>query len=68
MVIVFELLPYLPIPTMVKCLDFLTKKKYDSFIIMFTNKYLFSAISSVNFVISLIDLSFALMAIPNRSQ
>ena len=50
----------------VKCLDFLTKKKYG---FIYNYVYLisifFSAISSVNFVISLIDLSFALMAIPN---
>ena len=50
----------------VKCLDFLTKKKYG---FVYNYVYLisifFSAISSVNFVISLIDLSFALMAIPN---
>ena len=32
---------------------------------IFTFSIFFSAISSVNFVISLIDLSFALMAIPN---
>ncbi len=50
----------------VKCLDFLTKKKYG---FVYNYVYLisifFSAISSVDFVISLIDLSFALMAIPN---
>ena len=50
----------------VKCLDFLTKNKYG---FIYNYVYLisifFSAISSVNFVISLIDLSFALMAIPN---
>jgi len=50
----------------VKCLDFLTKKKYG---FLYNYVYLisifFSAISSVDFVISLIDLSFALMAIPN---
>ena len=50
----------------VKCLNFLTKKKYG---FIYNYVYLisifFSAISSVNFVISLIDLSFALMAIPN---
>ena len=50
----------------VKCLDFLTKKKYGFiYNYVYLTSIFFSAISSVNFVISLIDLSFALMAIPN---
>ncbi len=50
----------------VKCLDFLTKKKYGFiYNYVYLASIFFSAISSVNFVISLIDLSFALMAIPN---
>tara|TARA_B100001121_G_scaffold61518_1_gene54063 strand:- start:203 stop:1492 length:1290 start_codon:yes stop_codon:yes gene_type:complete len=50
----------------VKCLDFLTKKKYGFiYNYIYLTSIFFSAISSVNFVISLIDLSFALMAIPN---
>ena len=50
----------------VKCLDFLTKKKYGYiYNYIYLTSIFFSAISSVNFVISLIDLSFALMAIPN---
>ena len=50
----------------VKCLDFLTKKKYGYlYNYIYLVSIVFSAISSVDFVISLIDLSFALMAIPN---
>ena len=50
----------------VKCLDFLTKKKHGFiYNYVYLTSIFFSAISSVNFVISLIDLSFALMAIPN---
>ena len=50
----------------VKCLDFLTNKKYGFiYNYVYLTSIFFSAISSVNFVISLIDLSFALMAIPN---
>lgn len=50
----------------VKCLDFLTKKKYGYlYNYIYLISIVFSAISSVDFVISLIDLSFALMAIPN---
>ncbi len=50
----------------VKCLDFLTKKKHGFiYNYIYLASIFFSAISSVNFVISLIDLSFALMAIPN---
>lgn len=50
----------------VKCLDFLTKKKYGFiYNYVYLTSIFFSAISSVNFVISLIDLSFTLMAIPN---
>ena len=50
----------------VKCLDFLTGKKYGFvYNYIYLTSIFFCAISSVNFVISLIDLSFALMAIPN---
>jgi len=50
----------------VKCLNFLTKQKYGFiYNYVYLTSIFFSAISSVNFVISLIDLSFALMAIPN---
>ena len=50
----------------VKCLDFLSKKKYGFiYNYVYLASIFFSAISSVDFVISLIDLSFALMAIPN---
>ena len=42
------------------------KKKYGFiYNYVYLTSIFFSAISSVNFVISLIDLSFALMAIPN---
>ena len=50
----------------VKCLNFLTKQKYGFiYNYIYLISIFFSAISSVDFVISLIDLSFALMAIPN---
>ena len=50
----------------VKCLDFLTNKRYGYlYNYVYLISIVFSAISSVDFVISLIDLSFALMAIPN---
>jgi len=50
----------------VKCLNFLTKKKWGYlYNYIYLGSIVFSAVATVDVVIGLIDLSFALMCIPN---
>lgn len=50
----------------VKCLDFLTQKKWGYlYNYIYLGSIIFSAIATVDVVIGIIDLSFALMCIPN---
>ena len=50
----------------VKCLDFLTQKKWGyMYNYIYLSSIILSAIATVDVVIGLIDLSFALMTIPN---
>lgn len=50
----------------VKCLDFLTQKKWGFiYNYIYLISIVFCAVAKVDFVIGLIDLSFALMCIPN---
>ncbi len=50
----------------VKCLDFLTQKKWGYvYNYIYLGSIVFSAIATVDVVIGIIDLSFALMCIPN---
>jgi AGCS family alanine or glycine:cation symporter len=50
----------------VKCLDFLTQKKWGySYNYIYLGSIILSAIATVDVVIGIIDLSFALMCIPN---
>lgn len=50
----------------VKCLDFLTQKKWGYYYnYIYLGSIIFSAIATVDVVIGIIDLSFALMCIPN---
>lgn len=50
----------------VKCLDFLTQKKWGYlYNYVYLGSIVFSAVATVDVVIGIIDLSFALMCIPN---
>src|SRR5690606_40854965 len=49
-----------------KCLNFLTGRKVDAFYnIFYIFSIIFAAIATVDLVVGLIDLAFALMSIPN---